>query len=91
MQVKIPREEGEEIAQRVTQAALNLFGWSFDSEDAPHIRPMGSFLRGKRGTSVSSVAYHADLQYTYNLQQPHSRQKLSILAISWRSIDKLWD
>ena len=52
MQVKIPREEGQEIAETVTQAALQLFGWSMDTEDAPHIRPMGSFLRGKRGTSV---------------------------------------
>lgn len=55
MEIKIPRDEGLIIAQRVTEAALSLFEWDLGSEDAPHIRPMGSFLRGKKGMSVCSL------------------------------------
>ena len=52
MEVKISREEGKAIAQFVREAALQLFGWDMDGEDSPHMRPMGSFLRGKHGTGV---------------------------------------
>ena len=53
MKVRIPRPVCEQILQIVRSAALALFGWDPASNDAPHIRAMGSFLRGKNGTSVS--------------------------------------
>ena len=55
MKVRISKAVGEEILQIVRSAALALFGWDPASEDAPHIRAMGSFLRGKHGTSVGRI------------------------------------
>ena len=56
MKVRIPRPVGEQILQIVRSAALDLFGWEPASNGAPHIRAMGSFLRGKHSTSVSNLA-----------------------------------
>lgn len=52
MKTRIPHEEGLQITAHVRSTSAQLFDWSLDGCDAPHIRPMGSFLRGKPATSV---------------------------------------
>ena len=66
LQVRIPHAEGIEIGRTVRAAALNLFGWECESADYPHIRPMGSFLRGKPATTVGTPP-------TFNLGMRASR------------------